>query len=124
MAAVDPYSQCPCGSGQKFKWCCQKMEPIAERSQRLFEAGQVQAAIESLDEGLAKEPNNAWLLTRKAVYLLRKGQAEQAVAPLRKVLEKQPRHPSAHFLLTRLALELEGPAAGAAQLQQALSAFG
>ena len=21
--AFDPYDPCPCGSGKKFKWCCQ-----------------------------------------------------------------------------------------------------
>ena len=68
MAGVDPYSPCPCGSGQKFKWCCHKVEAYAERAQRLFESGQVEAAIEALDEGLRKEPGNAWLLTRKALY--------------------------------------------------------
>ncbi len=52
MAAVDPYAPCPCGSGQKFKWCCQKVEPYAERSQRLFSNGQIDAAIEALDGAL------------------------------------------------------------------------
>ena len=32
MAVADPYAACPCGSGQKFKWCCQKIEPFAERA--------------------------------------------------------------------------------------------
>ena len=40
MALVDPYSPCPCGSGQKYKWCCQKVEAYAERAQRLVENGQ------------------------------------------------------------------------------------
>jgi tetratricopeptide (TPR) repeat protein len=122
MAAVEPYSPCPCGSGQKFKWCCQKVEAQAERAQRLFESGQVEAAIGSLDEGLRKDPGNAWLLTRKALYQVRMNQVEPAKATLRQVLEKQPKHLGALILLTRLTLETEGPGAGAAQFQQVLTA--
>src|SRR4051794_16037297 len=123
MAVLDPYSPCPCGSGQKFKWCCQKVEAVAERAQRLFQAGQIVAAIDALDEGLRKDRDNAWLLTRKAYYLIRQDEPEKAKEPLRQVLRKQPGHLAAISLMTRLVLETEGPVAGAAQLQQALSAF-
>ncbi len=122
MALVDPYAPCPCGSGQKFKWCCHKVEAVAERAQRLFESGQTDAAVEAIDEGLKKEPNNAWLLTRKALYLTREGKPDPAKAAIRLVLEKNPRHIGAQMLMTRLVLETEGPSAGAAQLQQALTA--
>ena len=97
MAAVDPYSPCPCGSGQKFKWCCQKVEAHAERAQRLFENGQVEAALLVLDDGLRKEPGNAWLLTRKALFQLRQHQPEPAKASLRLVLQRQPKHLGAFF---------------------------
>src|SRR4051812_3353529 len=123
MAVVEPYAPCPCGSGEKFKWCCQKIETYAERAKRLFEGGQYNAAISALDEGLRKEPNNAWLLTRKALYLVQKDEPTEAKALLRRVVQKQPKHLGAHFLLTRLVLETEGPVEGAAQLQASLSAF-
>ena len=123
MALMDPYAPCPCGSGQKFKWCCHKVEAVAERAQRLFENGQAEASVAAIDDGLKKEPRNAWLLTRKALYLTRMGQPEPAKDAVRLVLEKSPKHAGAQMLMTRLALETEGPAAGAAQLQQALTAF-
>lgn len=123
MAAVDPYSPCPCGSGQKFKWCCHKVEAHADRAQKLFESGQADAAIEALDVGLRKEPGNPWLLSRKALFQIRLGQPEEAKGTLRLVLQKQPKHIGALVLMTRLALETEGPAAGAAQFQQVLTAF-
>ncbi len=72
MAGVEPYSPCPCGSGQKFKWCCHKVESFADKAQRLFEGGQTDAAIKVLDEGLRKEPGNPWLLTRKAIMQIRR----------------------------------------------------
>ncbi len=122
MAAVDPYALCPCGSGQKFKWCCQKMESYADRAQRLYETGQTEGALEVLNDGLKKEPANAWLLIRKSLILIRTGQPEEAKASLRELLSRQPQHVSAHALLIRCVLETEGPMAGVAQAQTALSA--
>lgn len=119
--AVDPYSPCPCGSGQKFKWCCQKVEAHAERADRMAQNGQLDSAIEVLDEGLRKEKDNAWLLTRKAIYQLRQHKVDAAKATLERVLAKQPKHLGALALFTRLVLEIDGPAAGAAQLQKALA---
>ena len=120
---MDAYSPCPCGSGQKFKWCCHKVETYADRAQRLFESGQFETAIQALDEGLRKEPGNAWLLTRKSLIQIRSGSPEAAVETVRQVLKTNPSHPGAHTLLTRLSLEIDGATAGAAQLQHALSAF-
>ncbi len=123
MAAVDPYSLCPCGSGQKFKWCCHKVEAVADRAQRLFESGQLESALDAIEEGLKKEPGNAWLLIRKTLYLVRAGRPEPARKTVELVLQKNPKHTGAHMLLTRLALETEGVSAGVAQLQQALTAL-
>lgn len=123
MAVVEPYAPCPCGSGQKFKWCCHKVENQAERAQRLFESGQIEAAVQVLDEGLRKEPDNPWLLSRKAVYLIRLGNSDLAKESLRAVLKKNPKHFGAMTLLTRLVLATEGPAAGCLQLQQNFSAY-
>src|ERR1700730_1274455 len=103
--AVDPYSPCPCGSGQKFKWCCQKVEAYAERAQRLYENKQIEPAIEAIHEGLRKDPHNAWLLTREAVYQISAGRPEAGMAAVRKVLVKNPNHLGALSLLTRLTLE-------------------
>ena len=122
MAAVESYSPCPCGSGQKFKWCCQKVESYADKAQRLFESGQVDAAIKALDEGLRKEPGNPWLLTRKAVMQIRNGQAEGAKGTLRQVLARNPKHFGALILLTRCVLETEGPINGAGMFQETLVA--
>jgi len=121
MASVDPYSPCPCGSGQKFKWCCQKVEAYTERAQRLVDSGQYEMALKPLEEGLAKVPDNVWLLTRKALIHLHLNQVEAGRQALRVLLEKHPGHLGASIMMTRLVLETEGPTAGAAQFQQTLS---
>jgi tetratricopeptide (TPR) repeat protein len=121
MAGVEPYSPCPCGSGQKFKWCCHKVEAFADKAKRLFDGGQVDAAVKVLDEGLQKEPGNPWLLTRKAIMQINLGQPEPAKATLRQVLQKNPKHFGALVLLTRCVLETEGPVNGAGMFQQVLT---
>jgi len=122
MASVEPYSSCPCGSGQKYKWCCQKVEAYSDRAQRLLDSGQYEAALKPLEEGLAKVPDNALLLMRKALVHLHLNQVEAARLPLRALLQKSPSHLGASILLTRVELETDGPLAAVAQFQQAISA--
>jgi tetratricopeptide (TPR) repeat protein len=122
MAVVDSYSPCPCGSGQKYKWCCQKVEAYAERAQRLVDNGQYESAIKPLDEGLAKAPANPWLSTRKALVQVQLKQFDAAKVTLRELHQKHPENLLGSILLTRVVLQTEGPIEAAAQLQQALSA--
>jgi tetratricopeptide (TPR) repeat protein len=123
MASVDPYAPCPCGSGQKFKFCCQKVESYAERAQRMVENGQYDSALKPLAEGLAKYPDNPWLLTRKAMVEIQRERPDAAKESLKALLKKDPGHLGGTILMTRLELETEGPLAAVAQLQQGLSAM-
>ncbi len=123
MASVDPYATCPCGSGQKYKFCCQKVEAYAERAQRLIDSEQYEAALKPLEEGLAKVPDNPWLLTRKAMSLPPSQPDGCRQAGLARFCCR--RHPNSLERMgpdTQLVLETEGPVAGVAQFQQALSA--
>ncbi len=122
MALVDPYAPCHCGSGQKYKWCCQSVEPYIERSQRLLDNGQIELAINPIVEGLAKAPDSVSLLLRKALIQLHLNQAEPASETLRRLLQINPGHLGGSILMTRLVLDTEGAPAAAAQFQQALSA--
>jgi len=123
MAVVDPYAPCPCGSGQKFKWCCHKVEPYAEKAERLYEGNQADAALATLDEGLRKVPGNPWLLVRKALIHERREEPAKARPLLEQVLVAQPNHVGAQALLVRVVTEDEGPVGGVAQLQRALTAL-
>jgi tetratricopeptide (TPR) repeat protein len=120
--SFDAYAPCPCGSGEKFKWCCQKVEPDAERAKRLLDGNQLEAATEAIDEGLRKVPDNPWLLTRKAVIELHRGHNKQAKALLERLLARHPEHVGALAYLTSIALQEEGAKSGVAGLQRALSA--
>src|SRR5258708_3873353 len=106
MAAVDPYAPCPCGSGEKFKWCCHKIE----------------AAIATLDEGLRKTPNNPWLLMRKVNYELEARKDSDPRATLERVFTKNPGHIEAHGINILATLERDGLLGGVKALQRALTA--
>ena len=121
MPVVDPYAPCPCGSGQKFKWCCQKVESYADKAERLYEGGQVDASLAALDEGLKKAPDNPWLAVRKAAILERRGQGRRGPPGPRAILETHPAHLAQHPADPALA-ETEGVTAAAAQFQKALAA--
>jgi tetratricopeptide (TPR) repeat protein len=123
MAVVDSYAPCPCGSGQKFKWCCQKVESYVDRAERAVKNGQNEAALEAIAEGLRKVPDNPWLLIRQATLQIRLGQPEAAKESLRQAVAKQPKHFPANDLLTRLVLETEGPIAAIGLLQTMLTRF-
>lgn len=120
MALVDPYALCPCGSGQKFKWCCIKVEPYAERAKRLLESGQLDGALAVIEEGLSKAADNPWLMTQKAITQVDLGHLDDAKATLTRLLELQPGHRSGSTLLTRLVLETESVAKGVLQFQSVL----
>lgn len=123
MALVDPYKPCPCGSGQKFKWCCQKVETYAERAQRMAESGQIESSLKPLEEGLARFPGNPWLLIRRALAEIELQRLDEAKATLATLLSTDSGHLGANALRTRLVLETQGPAAAVGSFQQALSAI-
>jgi tetratricopeptide (TPR) repeat protein len=121
MTLADPYSPCPCGSGKKHKWCCQKAASAAERVQRLRESGQSHAALGAVHEALAKNPANPWLLRQQAHLLIEMRQLEQAEACLEEILRQHPQHLGAATDLIRLATAIQGPVAAASRLQRFLA---
>jgi tetratricopeptide (TPR) repeat protein len=121
MALAEPYGPCPCGSGQKYKWCCHKVEVFAERALRQAENGQTEAALTTLDEGLKAEPGNPLLGIRKAIILARQRQDAQSKEALRGVLAANPDHVSARALYINVVMQGEGPVAAVEELQAALS---
>lgn len=120
MALVEPYDPCPCGSGEKYKWCCQKTEAFSERAERLMKGGQLDGAVEALDEGLRKNPGNPWLSLRKAVILLRQDKLDVARDTLERLLAKHPSNLNGHSFLIQAYLRNEDAPNAIAQLQKAL----
>src|SRR5882672_8945217 len=89
---VQPYDNCPCGSGKKFKWCCQKVARYAERAEQMLEKGQTAGALQAIDEGLAVEPQNPWLRHMKVQVLLNTHDHEAAGQLIQDILSSHPGH--------------------------------
>jgi len=111
MATLDPYAACPCGSGNKFKWCCQPIYDDIINAFRLEKEGQHEAAARAIDEVVAKHPNNPEAWGRKAQLLYQQQRPEEADKALQTAFEKNARYPFGHYLQGRI-LHSEGEIAG------------
>ena len=68
---TDNYAPCPCGSGKKMKFCkCVDQPQEYEKIVRFIEGGQDLAAMDRVNQLLAKTPSAAWLLAIKSELAL------------------------------------------------------
>jgi tetratricopeptide (TPR) repeat protein len=109
---IDLYAPCPCGSGKKFKWCCQPIHVQMDKAFRQEEEGQHEGALRTMDEIIAEHPANPEPLGRKAQMLYDGGKTDEAEATLQKALDLNPRYPFGH-LLRGLFRRHEGETIGA-----------
>ncbi len=84
--AVNPYDQCPCGSGKKFKWCCQDIYTDIDAAFEQAAAGQHEAAIRKLDDVVAAHPGNPEAHGRRAQLLASLGRIDDPEAALERAI--------------------------------------
>ena len=96
--AFDSYAACPCGSGKKFKWCCQPIHVDIDRAFSLDNEGQYDAALRLLDQVLAAHPDNPEAWGRKAQLLYQHGKTDEAERTLEKAFELNRDYPFGHWL--------------------------
>jgi tetratricopeptide (TPR) repeat protein len=109
---TDPYASCPCGSGKKFKWCC---EPIYKDIARAFEQesqGQHETARRLMAEVVARHPQNPEAWGRQAQLLAALGKLDEAEEALQKAFERNPNYPFGLLLRAQFRFG-EGEIAGA-----------
>src|SRR5205809_5659067 len=82
--ALDLYAACPCGSGKKFKWCCQPIHAQLEKAFQQDADGQHDAALHTLDEVVKAHPTNPEAWGRRAQLLYQMQRVEDAEAALDK----------------------------------------
>jgi len=108
---IDAYAACPCGSGKKFKWCCQSIYADIGRAYQQEQEGQHEAALRIMDEVIAAHPDNPEGWGRKAELLLQGHQIEEAEEAVAKALDLNPNYPFGHYLrgeFRRAEGELQG----------------
>jgi Tfp pilus assembly protein PilF len=111
----DPYAPCPCGSGKKFKWCCQPIHAEVAQVYAMDEEGQHEAALRAMDDLVAKHVDNPEVWGRKALLLFQNEKPAEAEQALDKAFALFPNYPFGFFLKARFRL-FEGEVAGALML--------
>lgn len=96
--AVDAYAPCPCGSGQKYKFCCRDKERESRR-EILRRAPSIVGPDGAPIAGLDLERAEA--LHVRAAHLLHDGRGQEAIAVLEKAIRAAPMLP---HLYNNLAL--------------------
>jgi tetratricopeptide (TPR) repeat protein len=110
--SLDPYSSCPCGSGKKFKWCCQPIHAEIERAFEQYNAGQQEAALRSMEQVVREHAANPETWGRHAQLLAISGKVEEAEQALQKAFELNPNYPFG-FMLRGTFRQQEGEQIGA-----------
>src|ERR1700758_1224991 len=95
---LDAYSSCPCGSGKKFKWCCQPIHVQINKAFQQDADGQHEAALRLMDQGTTEHSANPEAWGRKAQLLFENERFDDAEKALDKALELNPGYPFGHYL--------------------------
>jgi tetratricopeptide (TPR) repeat protein len=91
--ALDAYAPCPCGSGKKFKWCCQPIHVEIDKAFQQEAAGQMETALRTMEQVTTEHPANPEAWGRRAALLYNAGRAEEAENALQKAFDINPTYP-------------------------------
>lgn len=106
--ALDHYAPCPCGSGKKLKFCkCVDQPQEFEKIIRLIEGNQELAALDRINQLLAKTPNSAWLLALKGELTLSMEELDAFRETAVRFLKLKPDNPLA-LVMRSIAASLFG----------------
>lgn len=115
---MDSYSICFCGSGDKYKFCCQKAESQIIRVERLIQSEELGAALAAATEGLKKYPETPMLVMHKAMLEGKDNDFDSARRTLESFLARRPRHAGALGQLILVISEISGPLAAVMEFQR------
>jgi tetratricopeptide (TPR) repeat protein len=109
---IDQYAFCPCGSGKKFKWCCQNIYGDIERAYQQLEQGQQEVGLRIMNEVVKTHAANpeAWGQLAQIQFAL--GNTAEAEKALEKAFAINPNYPFGLLLQARLRSD-EGEFTGA-----------
>lgn len=113
---IDSYAPCPCGSGKKLKFCkCVEQPQELETIMRLAEGGQELAALDRINQLLAKTPNTAWLLAIKCELSLAMQEFDTFRETVIRFLKLKPDNPLALVMRSMVAANDDEPLENAAR---------
>jgi tetratricopeptide (TPR) repeat protein len=118
---LDPYAPCSCGSGKKFKWCCQPIYAGINRALEQEANGQHDTALRIMDEVIKQHEGNPEAWGQKARLLYQHGKIEEAENVLQKAFDLNPNYPYGLLLRAMFRFQ-EGETAGALLLARRAAA--
>ncbi len=111
---IDNYAPCPCGSGKKLKYCkCVDQPQEYEKIVRLIEGGQELAAMDRVNQLLAKASSSAWLLAIKCELALALNEMDTLREAVTRFIKLKPDNPLALTLSALVSLIDDQPPANA-----------
>lgn len=120
---TDHYEPCHCGSGKKFKWCCEKIFPGIQQAIEQDEAGQHEAALQTIERVVQANQTNPEAWGQKARLLYINGKVDEGEEALEKAFALNPQYPYGLFLRANMRFQ-EGEVQGALLLaRRAADAF-
>jgi tetratricopeptide (TPR) repeat protein len=117
----DLYSPCPCGSGKKFKWCCQPIWVGIEHALTQQANGQHDAALRIIDQVVKEHPGNPEAWGQKARLLYLNERTDDAEEALQKAFDINPSYPFGLTLRAEIRFQ-EGEIPGALLLARRATA--
>ena len=96
---LDVYAPCPCGSGNKVKFCCSKVLPDLDKVARLHENNQPTKALEKLESLAKSHPDAKIIPITRTQLLMEEERYDEAVVVMREFLAKDGDHGHATGLL-------------------------
>ncbi|MGE4002080.1 MAG: tetratricopeptide repeat protein [Planctomycetaceae bacterium] len=104
----DPYQLCPCGSGNKLKFCCADVAAEMEKLERLLANNQPRMALQGLEKLYETHSESQWVRTVLASTLINEGRADEAKKVLAGLLKQHPQQPFANVLYALAAFNADG----------------
>ncbi len=113
--AIDPYASCPCGSGKKFKWCCQDIHAEIDKAFQQHNDGQHDAALATMEAVVGQHPDNPEAWGRRAQLLSLNNRLDEAEKSLDKAFALNPDY-AFGYMLRGMFRQQEGELIGALML--------
>ncbi len=104
----DPYELCPCGSGNKLKFCCADVATEMSKIERLLANNQPRMALQGLEKVFETHPDSQWVRTLYASTLINEDRSAEAKRILAPLLKEHPQQPFANVLYALSSFNADG----------------
>ncbi len=114
------YAPCPCGSGEKLKFCCADIAPEMNKALDLLSRDQLRSALRILEKLLAEHPGRSWVVTTYAAAQLSQGHNADVRDILKPLLAASPKDGLARVLDAMAAFGMYGYDGARKEIHQAI----